>query len=767
MKAVILCGGVGSRLKPLTESVPKPLVRLMNRPVIDIIIEKLIDSGIDDISLSLGYKADDIIEFCEAQNYKAALKYFTERKPLGTAGGVKYCIDSTDEDVLVLSGDNVFDFDLNLFFDYHKISDADITVLSVQVEDPREYGVIVSDDDGSIISFIEKPSWELAESFDINTGIYLIKGSVMELIPTDVSYDFSNDLFPFVFNKELRFMCCKMNGFWGDIGEFDFLLSLNRFLLEKKVSEISFKGVYYGSDTILKNGAVIKAPCLIGKKTEIGKSSVIGPFTVCGDNCNISDKTVISGSIIGENCAIGCSTEIIDSIFSDNVMIGDNCIIDKNTVIGDSVCINRFSRIAENVKIWPGNRIPSGSLISEDVGFSVSENRRFDIFGMHRKINLQFDISDAVQLGAAVGSVEKLQKIGVGFDGKKISENFMNACLCGIRSSGKICYDFGEMFRNQVYFYSAYCSLDFFVFFSSDGEYINISFFGKNGLPAGQRLSKSISDSLKYKSFRFAEDNDIKDVFNMKLFGVVYKSFFKKLVNTKELEYSIYAECENKVLSELLSELFNENKYKKSLTVLFNKDGNEMYVIENGKYYSSDRILALICSFELAQGRKIIIPEEAADFLESEAGLFTGELLRVYENSCDEHCFSGNDILQTVWTFDCVLMFAKLLSIIKDSDSTIAELFESQRRFEISKKTIEIDFESSEINHLIQSTGAKKETDPYYYTIESRKGSVRLRRLGNSAKIRILAQSYDSETAKELAGMTIKKLKDANIDKEG
>lgn len=767
MKAVILCGGVGSRLKPLTESVPKPLVKLMNRPVIDIIIEKLIGSGIEDISLSLGYKAEDIIEFCEAQNYKASLKYFTERKPLGTAGGVKYCIDSTDEDVLVLSGDNVFDFDLNSFYDYHKISDADITVLSVKVEDPREYGVIVSDDDGSIISFIEKPSWEQAESFDINTGIYLIKGSVMELIPTDVCYDFSNDLFPSVFNKELRFMCCKMNGFWGDIGEFDFLLSLNRLLLEKRFFGISFKGVYYGSDTVLENGAAIKAPCLIGKKTEIGKCAVIGPFTVCGDNCSISDKTVISGSIIGENCVIGCSSEITDSIISDNVTVGDNCITDKNSVIGDCVCINRFSRVAENVKIWPGNIISSGSLISKDVGFSASENRRFDIFGMQRKINLQFDISDAVHLGVAVGSVEKLQKIGVGSDGKRISENFMNACLCGIRSTGKICYEFGEMFRNQVYFYSAYCSLDFFIFFSADEDYINISFFGKNGLPADYRISKRISDTLKYKAFRFADVNGINDIFNMKLFGVVYKSYFKKIVNTKELKYSIYAECENKVLSELLSELFNNNRYTKSLTVLFNKDGSEMYVIENGKYYSSDRILALICSFELAQGRKIIIPEESADFLEAETDYFSGELLRVYENSCENHCFSSNDILQSVWSFDCVLMFAKLLSIIKESGSTIAELFESQRRFEISKKTIEIELEPSEINHLIQSTGAKKETDPYYYTIESRKGSVRLRRLGNSAKIRILAQSYDNETAKELAGITIQKLKDANIDKDG
>lgn len=767
MKAVILCGGVGSRLRPLTETVPKPLIKLMNRPVIDIIIEKLISSGIDDISLSLGYKADEIADYCESRNFNADIKYFTEEKPLGTAGGVKFCVGSSDEDVIVLSGDNVFDFDINSFIDFHHITDADISVLSVQVKDPREYGVIISDDDGSIVSFIEKPTWEQADSFNINTGIYLLRGNILELIPNNMFYDFSNDLFPLAFKKELRFMSCSLEGFWGDIGEFEFLLSLHKKMLNDKMTDLNYTGTYYGSDTVLKNGAVIKAPCLIGKKTEIGDNAVIGPDTVCGENCSFAEKTTVSECVIGDGCVVGCSTEIRNAVIADNVRISDNCFIDKNSVIGESCIINRFSRVSENVRIWPGNTVLRGAVISKDMGLASSHSSDFDVFGMRYRLNQQIDILDGVQIGAAIGSVDGLLKIGVGSDSKNISENFRNSCICGIRSAGKICYDFGEMFKSQAYFFSAYCSLDFFLYFSFEDDKICISFFGKNAMPVNSRISREIENNLRYKAFRFADKTEIDDIYNMKLFGVVYRSFFRKILNTKTVSYNIYTESENENLAVFFRELFPEKNKKKTLTVLFNKEADSMFVIEEGKYYSSDRILALLCSYELAQGNKIIIPEYAPDFLENEAGAYSGELLRVYENiKCSDEK-DNNEILQSVWTFDCVLMFAKLLSVIESTHCTLKELFDSQRHFEISKKEIEINAEPWKINQLITKTGAKKTDDEVYYSFESRKGSVRLRRLGNSGKIRILAQSFDNETAKELAGIAIKKIQDANIDKKG
>ncbi len=769
MKAVILCGGKGSRLKPLTETVPKPLIKLMNRPVIDIIIEKLINSGFDDISLSLGYKADDIIEYCESRNYPANINYFVEPKPLGTAGGVKYCVSSSEEDILVLSGDNIFDFDLKEVLEFHSNTDADITVCSVRTEDPREYGVIITDDDGSINSFVEKPTWEYVGSLNINTGIYLLKGKIIDMIPRDTFYDFSDDLFHRIFEEDLRFMCCHMDGFWGDIGEFEFMFAVQRTLFLSESHGISFKGVFYGKDTLLANGAVIKAPSLIGKKTDIGAEAVIGPFSVMGENCTVGTGANIEECIIGDSCCIGNDTEIHLSVISDFTKIEDNCFVDRYSVIGQSSHISRFTRIMEHVRIWPASSINAGELVSGDILYGQRKGNEFNVFGLSGKVNSGLNIIDLLELGIAIGSLASVSKIGIGSDGKNTSDNYKNSCIAGIRSTGSICYDFGEMFKSQAYFYSAYCSLDGFIYISLDEENLNVSFFGKFGMPFPSKVSRQIGNNLKFKSYCFCPSAELSDFYNMKLFNVVYKSFFKKILETASVDCKIFAESENRILCNFVNEILSECSDKKSshqLTVLFNATGTEMFVIENGKYYSSDRILALLCELELAQGKSIIVPEDSADFLEVEAREFSGELYRVYENNYEESSFENSDILQSVWTFDCILMLAKLLNVLSVTKLSVKDLFESQRGFEISKKTVEIDAVCGSLKNLIIGAGAKKNSDDLYYTLEHRNGKVRLRQLGNTNQIRILARSFDTETAKELAGMVVKKLKDTNIDKD-
>ena len=165
MKAVIMCGGAGSRLRPITEVTPKPLVKLLNVPILEHIIQRVIGAGYREIYLSLGYKAQEIIDFCERRGFDAEIRYCTEDKPLGTEGGVKNCINRSGESILVLSGDNIFNVDLTKVGEYHRVADADVTLVAREVEDPREYGVILKDEEGNITGFQEKPTWEKAESF--------------------------------------------------------------------------------------------------------------------------------------------------------------------------------------------------------------------------------------------------------------------------------------------------------------------------------------------------------------------------------------------------------------------------------------------------------------------------------------------------------------------------------------------------------------------------------------------------------------------------
>jgi NDP-sugar pyrophosphorylase family protein len=196
LKAVILCGGRGSRLNPLTENTPKALIKILNRPVLDSVIEKIVHSGISEIYLSLGYMADEITEYCSKKEYGAELIFCCENKPLGTAGGVKNCIKICDDDILIINGECVFDFDLQELIDFHYTTDSDFTVCGIETDDPRDCCMISYDDDSSITAFSEKTTWEQTEGNFVDTGIYVMKGALLEKIPDDTGYDFTENLFP-------------------------------------------------------------------------------------------------------------------------------------------------------------------------------------------------------------------------------------------------------------------------------------------------------------------------------------------------------------------------------------------------------------------------------------------------------------------------------------------------------------------------------------------------------------------------------------------
>ncbi len=765
-----MCGGMGSRLKPLTENTPKPLIKILNKPVLDIIIEKIVESGIKEIYLSLGYMANEIAEHCEKKDYGAEINFCYENKPLGTAGGVKNCIGNSDDDILVLSGDNIFDIDLKKLFDFHIGSDSDFTVCAVSVEDPREYGVITCDDDNSITGFIEKPTWEQAESNLVNTGIYVFKGAVLSKIPEDKKYDFSEDLFPEIFSDNLRFMCCKAEGFWGDMGEFGAYRKITEKILDTGCRNFSFEGTFYGRDTALENDVAIKAPCIIGKNTHIGKSSIIGPYCVIGNGCKIAENCIIAGTVMGENCETGVNAELDGCITDDSVKIEDNSSLEKNSVIGFNCTIGRFSRVIGGNKVWPGRRVAPETVVSRDMLYENPERIQFDIFGLTGKANSQIGLDDIVLLGQAIASAPGIVRVGIGSDSSYLSENFRSVLISGMRACGAMCYNFGEMFRAQAYFYSAYCNLDFFVFIDSSGDVVSLAFFGKNGLPVNSKTARNINNNYKFCAYSFLEPADYKEVFNMKLFSVVYKSYFKKLCSLPLRRINVTVESENPVIKAFAEELFSGREKVhtggRNIQILISNSASELFVVENGTVFSGERILSMLCELESADGKDIIIPEDAPSFVEENAKKYGANVIRVFEN-CSK-CDSINDrtVLQSVWTFDMFLAVAKLLRVLEEADISLASLFECHKNFALKKTVIDVENNCSDIRKLIVSCGATRPSGEIYYIFDGRMGKVRLRQMGNSKKIRILAEADDMEAAKEISVFVAKKIKNANIDKE-
>ncbi|MBL0386210.1 nucleotidyltransferase family protein [Tumebacillus sp. ITR2] len=219
MKAVIMAGGQGTRLRPLTDRMPKPMVPLLDRPCMEYILDLLKRHGITDIAVTLQYLPDVIKQhFGDGSAYGVRLHYFEEYSPLGTAGSVKNAADFLDETFLVISGDALTDFDLTHAMNFHRDAQALGTMVLTQVDDPTRFGVVTTAEDGRIVRFQEKPSWDEVFSHTVNTGIYVLEPQILEFFEHGQKYDFSSQLFPQVLAQGLPLYGCIGRGYWSDIG---------------------------------------------------------------------------------------------------------------------------------------------------------------------------------------------------------------------------------------------------------------------------------------------------------------------------------------------------------------------------------------------------------------------------------------------------------------------------------------------------------------------------------------------------------------------
>lgn len=313
LKAMIMAAGVGSRLDPLTKSVPKPLVPICNRPVIDILLEKLANIGVKDVIANTYYLADQIIDYCRSNRYNINFDYIKEETLSGTAGGLKKCqyFFNEGEDFLVLSADGLSDADLLEGITIHKKSGAIATIGIKQIpkEEVSHFGVVVTDESGYIKEFQEKPSVEDAKSNYINTGIYIFNYEIFHFIPANTFYDFAKNVFPDLL-KSHKINTFEINSYWTDIGTIEQYMQ-------------SMKDLFNG-----------KCHFSHGNITNMGEGSCIS-----ASNLPV-DVKFIGNNTIGTNCNIGKNVTLKDSIIWNNVTIGDDVSI-SNSVVASGCCVNR------------------------------------------------------------------------------------------------------------------------------------------------------------------------------------------------------------------------------------------------------------------------------------------------------------------------------------------------------------------------------------------------------------------------------------------
>jgi len=363
MRAMILAAGLGTRLRPLTEEISKPMVPIVNRPVMEHIVDLLARHGFHRLYVNLHYHPDIITRhFGDGERWGLSITYSHEEELLGTAGGVKKLQDELEgETFLVISGDALTDLDLTSLLAFHKAHGRMATLVITRVNDPSKYGVVITEEDGRIIGFQEKPSREEAESFVANSGIYVFEPEVLEMIPQGF-YDFGSQLFPRFLEEGIPFYGYRHTDYWNDVGSMEEYKAGNFDALAGKV-KVSIPGVRIGDDvwigdeTVIEEEVVMVGPICIGAHCEVRKGArLFGPLVV-GDRTIIDEGAILYRGIKWGDGYIGKDAYLLDSIVGWEAEIGNGAALLADTVVGHRTVIGEGSIIHPSVSIMPGSVI--------------------------------------------------------------------------------------------------------------------------------------------------------------------------------------------------------------------------------------------------------------------------------------------------------------------------------------------------------------------------------------------------------------------------
>jgi mannose-1-phosphate guanylyltransferase/phosphomannomutase len=414
MKAVVMAGGEGTRLRPLTSNQAKPMVPIVGKPCMEHILELLKKHGFDDVIVTVAFLPQSIRGyFGDGDALGIEISYSVEQSPLGTAGSVRLAADQLDEPFLVISGDALCDIDLGKLVQTHADNKAAVTIGLKSVENPLEFGIVVTDDDGRIERFLEKPSWGQVFSDTINTGIYVLDPEVMRHVPTDRPYDFAKELFPLLLEMGRPLYGCVMDGYWQDVGNLDQYRQANYDALDGKV-ELAIPGIQLRGNIWIGEGAdlddldQIEGPAFIGNNCRLAREASVGPHSVLGANSTLRERARIERSVIDAGTHIGRSAIVEGAIVGRSCDLRTHARLHEGVAIGDEVTIGAESVIYPGVRIYPYKEVESGTQIhSSLIWESRGGSRVFGRDGVQGLINVDLTPEMALRLGTALGTALK------------------------------------------------------------------------------------------------------------------------------------------------------------------------------------------------------------------------------------------------------------------------------------------------------------------------------------------------------------------------
>ncbi|MEO1593578.1 MAG: sugar phosphate nucleotidyltransferase, partial [Cyanobacteria bacterium J06632_22] len=443
MRAVLMAGGSGTRLRPLTCDLPKPMVPVLNRPIAEHTVNLLKRHHITEIIATLFYLPDVMRDyFQDGKDFGVQMTYAVEEdQPLGTAGCVKNVEELLDDTFIVISGDSITDFDLTKAIAFHKEKGSKATLVLTRVPNPLEFGVVITDNSDRIVRFLEKPTTSEIFSDTVNTGIYILEPSVLDYLPPDCEKDFSKDLFPLLLAREEPMYGYVAEGYWCDVGhltayrEAQYDALTGKVHLERSYPE-NMQGIRIGNNTSISPSAKLHAPILIGDNCRIGPRAELEAGTVVGDNVTIGSDADLKRPIIWNGAVIGDDAHLRACVIARGTRADRRAHVLEGAVIGALSTIGEEALVSPGVKVWPSKIIESGATLNINLIWGHTAQRNlFGQRGVAGLANVDITPEFAVKLGAAYGSTLKPGTyVTVSRDQRRISRMVARALIAGLMS---------------------------------------------------------------------------------------------------------------------------------------------------------------------------------------------------------------------------------------------------------------------------------------------------------------------------------------------
>ena len=518
-----MAGGEGTRLRPLTSNQPKPLMPLANRPMMEHVVRLLKDHGFEDIVVTLAFLPQTIrTYFGDGAEFGVRMVYATEETPLGTAGSVRNARDELDEPFLVISGDVLTDIDLSALVKVHEEKGAVATLALKSMENPLEFGIVITREDGSIDRFLEKPTWGQVFSDTVNTGIYVLDPAVFDYIPEGEQVDFSGDVFPKLLAEGKPLYGHIAEGYWEDVGTLDAYVKVHQDVLDGKVA-VDVRGFRAGDNVWLGEGsevdpdARIEGPVIIGENCRVEAGAQLREYSVLGSNVMVRSDAYIQRSVVHDNAYLSAGVRLRGTVIGRSCDLRAHARCEEGVVLGDNCFVGDHAVINPGVKVYPFKTVEPGAIINSSIVWESRGTRSlFTRFGVSGLANVDVTPELACRVAMAYGTtMNKGATVTTSRDSSRAARALKRAVMAGLNASG-VNVDDLEMAPIPVtrfYVRSERTRGGITVRLSpGDPQSVTLRFFDADGTDIDESAQRKVERFFYRQDFRRAFAADIGDI---------------------------------------------------------------------------------------------------------------------------------------------------------------------------------------------------------------------------------------------------------------